>query len=153
MNCFAKIPIPHSRLLYASRPIAELSSWQGGLAQVESEIFREYNMGEANSFVYLYFFLPSEEWTPREEYWVGREVVGIRRGKSDETALWEREAGHCYRAVLGHFLKDGDIFLERERELREIYRAEYSCRPAASWRIGFDSERPEQIFLEFFGKS
>ena len=152
MSSFVKTPTPNSRLLYIRQPVCRLSEWQSALERVESAIGCDLGVEEANSSIYLYFFAPSEQWTSRQEYWIGREIVGIVRGKSEEVAHYDLDRGYCYRAVLGYFPKDWDILLEREGQLREAYRDEYARGPATTWRINFDSEAPEKIFLEFFEK-
>ena len=146
MSLFEKVATPNSRLLHVVRSVRKLGEWQLALDCVEAEIRRNPLVEEANSSIYLYFFAHWGSLGDGEEYRIGREIVGPARN----TSLYDRDRGHCYRAVLGRFPPDWEALKAKEKQLRSAFRDVSGGFPAKTWRISFDAVEPDQIFLEFF---
>ena len=160
MSLLIKKMVPNSRLLYFCRPGSELDRWQQGLERVEAILRSDPRLEEANPSLLFYFFAPSCQLREASSwvYWVGREVVGPVTSHNfahrAEASICDLDGGECHQAALalkGGALSWREIFIEEER-MRRKYAEEFSVEPALTWSLRLASERPEKVFLEFFGE-
>lgn len=152
---FEKINTPNARLFYLEAPSFELdySYYYGQLINSLEQI---NELKRANSRLYLYFFLPSnDELFNEEDFWIGIDVLGYYEPDEEaEYALFDTEISETYSFPVvseGAFSLTFQEIFEKEKKCREML-GKTGQKLADTWRVTIeDIVTPNaDIRLEFF---